>query len=173
MACGRAKGGQAYMILLFTLSAFTTFSLEDFLCLKLFVYFINPHGLQVSLSSTSSGSLWVHIIFCYLQSPWQGVHCHPLHEGPPPVVSGCNSFIWWALVHALVETVASPYCWSYPWFCTHQLCIPWFFFPLCQTEESQPPQLFLIGCSLVLLLPFPNSVYPEMSTKFSLDLSEI
>lgn len=35
-------------------------------------------------------------------------------------------------------------------------------FFLCQTEESQPTQLLLIGCSLVLLLAFSNSVYPEM-----------
>lgn len=76
--------------------------------------------------------------------------------------SGCNSFIRWALVLALVETVVNPYCSSYPWFCTRLLCMPWLVFFLCQTEESQPTQLLLIGCSLVLFLAFSNSVYPEM-----------
>lgn len=76
--------------------------------------------------------------------------------------SGCNSFIRWTLVLALVQTVVNLYSSSYPWFCTPLLCIPWLVYFLCQTEESQPTQLLLIGCSLVLLLGFSNSVYPEM-----------
>lgn len=114
-----------------------------------------PVLLQALFESVSSS-----VISNHLGKEFTATHCMKIPSCC--FKSGCNSFIWWALVHALVETVASPYCWSYPWFCTHQLCIPWFFFSLCQTEESQPTQLFLIGCSLVLLLPFPNSVYPEM-----------
>lgn len=115
-----------------------------------------------SLSSTSPGCPWVHVIFCYLQSPWQGVHSIAWRSPSCNFKSGCNSFIWWALVLALVETVANPYWSSYTWFCTHLLCIPWFFFSLPDFEELQPTQLLLFGCILVLLLTFSNSVYPEM-----------
>lgn len=126
---GQAKGGQAYVILLFTLSAFTTFSLEDFLCLKSFVYFISPRGLWISLSSTSPGSPWGHIIFFISNHlarsslptiSWRSLSCC--------FKSGWHSFIWWVLVFALVETVVDLYSSSYLWFCTHLLCIPWFFF---------------------------------------------